>query len=159
MLARVGFGLNGWAYNIPLVHAARRPQTAAFAEKTVAPNGNGRVAGRGGRRGARDSGAREIAADHGVGHDDGLAAEHDVLGADEGGFARDLVAGVGLDVLASRRSSRHGGLTGWSQEADAITRFGGWTSVSNETCSQERAGGGGLQGTLRCTHVPNKNVN
>lgn len=79
----------------PLVHSSGGPQTAALAEEAVAADGDGGVAGGGRAPGAGgEDGAGEIASDHGVLHDDGLATQHDVLGADEGGFAGDLVARV-----------------------------------------------------------------
>lgn len=81
-----------------LVDPAGGPQQHGAREEAVSADGDGGgvcrrgVAARG--RGRRRGGADEVAADHDLGLDDGLAAEHDVLGADEDGLAGDLVAGV-----------------------------------------------------------------
>lgn len=80
----------------PFVHAPRRPKAAAFAEEAIPADGDGSVVCRssGGRAARRDDGAGEVAADHDLLLDDGLAAEHDVLRTDQGGLASDLVARV-----------------------------------------------------------------
>ena len=99
------------ARNRPLVQPPRGTQTAAAAQKAVASDGDGGAArgGAAGRLGRGLDGPDEVAADHDVGLDDRLAAEHDVLGADERGFARHLVSRVRLNVLSPRWSSRHVG--------------------------------------------------
>lgn len=90
---------------IPLVQSPRGPQTAAAAQKGVAANGHGGVVGggAGGGLGGGLDGAHEVAADHDVGLDDGLAAQDDVLRAHQRRLARHLVARVRLYVLATRR--------------------------------------------------------
>lgn len=90
------------------VHAPWGPQTATSTEEAVPADGDGRVVRRGTSAGAA-GGSCEVTADHDLLLDHGLAAEHDVLGADQGSFAGDLVAGVGLDVFSSWRAPRHFG--------------------------------------------------
>lgn len=82
--------------NAPLVHSPGGPETAASAEEAVSADGDGGVVGGSGGAGRRwgGDGSGQVAADHNLGLDDCLAAEHDVLGADEGGFSGDLVARV-----------------------------------------------------------------
>lgn len=80
-----------------LVYAPGRPQQDSPREEAIAADGDGGGVCRGGisaRRGRRRGGADEVASDHDFGLDDGLSAEHDVLGADEDGLAGDLVTGV-----------------------------------------------------------------
>lgn len=82
--------------SVPFVKPTGGTQTAPSAEETVATNcdgsiASGRASGRGGRGWKRSD---EVAADHDFLLDDRLAAEHDVLGADERSFARHLVARV-----------------------------------------------------------------
>lgn len=88
----------------PFIHASWRAQTATLAKEAVAANSNGGVAG-GGRPGARagDGCARKVTSDHGVLHNDSLASQHDVLGADESGLAGDLVARVLQTKMPIRR--------------------------------------------------------
>lgn len=75
-----------------IVQTAGRAQNDAAGEKAVSADGDGGAAG--GRGAGRGRGADEVAADHDFGLDDRLAAQHDVLRADEVGLARDLVARV-----------------------------------------------------------------
>lgn len=109
----------------PFVQAARRTEQHASRQEAVAADGDGGGArGRGGR--GRGGGADEIAADHDFGLDDGFAAQHDVLGADEDGFAGDFVACV-LEVV------RWGGRGNWVRRGDVRFRcsrllLGGATS-------------------------------
>lgn len=63
--------------------------------------------------------------------DDRLAAEHDVLRADQGGFPGDLITRIRLDVLSSWRSSRHGGRS--------VMVVGGWL-VGRSAVDIKRAG-------------------
>lgn len=80
-----------------LVDAPRRPEQHGAREEAIAADGDGGGVWRRGvsaRRRRRCAGADEIASDHDFGLDDGLAAEHDVLRADEDGLSGDLVAGV-----------------------------------------------------------------
>jgi hypothetical protein len=61
--------------NEPFVLPSRRAQTAPFTEETVPSYRHGRIArGRGAGRRGRLRGACEVAADHGLGLDDSLAA-------------------------------------------------------------------------------------
>ena len=79
----------------PFIDASGRAQKAALAQETVPPNSYGRITPRSSaRRGCRLRRTCEIASDHCLGLDDGLAAEHDVLGSDEDGLSRNLVAGI-----------------------------------------------------------------
>lgn len=91
-------GREGRGRGIPFVHAPWGPQTATSTEEAVPADGDGRVVRRGTSAGAA-GGSCEVTADHDLLLDHGLAAEHDVLGADQGSFAGDLVAGV-LDARA-----------------------------------------------------------
>lgn len=75
-----------------LVQAAGGAEEHAAREEAVAADGDG--GGARGRRGRRGRGAHQVAADHDLGLDDRLAAEHDVLRAHEDGLAGDLVARV-----------------------------------------------------------------
>lgn len=83
----------GRGRGIPLVHPSWGPQTATSAEEAVPADGDGGVGCRGASAGTA-GGSCEVAADHDLLLDDGLAAEHDILGADQGSFASHLVAGV-----------------------------------------------------------------
>lgn len=77
----------------PFVDASRRSQTASLAQEAVTTNEDGGVTAGGASRG-RGCSSCEVATDHGVRHDDRLAAEHDVLGPYEGGLSIDLVARI-----------------------------------------------------------------
>lgn len=89
-----GVWLKTWTMRgSPFVHASWGPQTATSAEEAVSTNGDGGVVRRGASAGA-GGGSRKVAADHDLLLDHGLAAEHDVLGADQGSFTSYLVAGV-----------------------------------------------------------------
>lgn len=79
---------------LPLVHSSGWSQAAAPAEEAVPADGDGSVVCWGAPAGAGDSSSSKIASDHDLLLDHGLAAEHDVLGADQGSFASYLVAGV-----------------------------------------------------------------
>lgn len=68
------------------VDPAWRAEKRAAREEAVAADGDGGTGCWGG--------AAEVPADHDFGLDDGFAAEDDVLGADEDGFAGDFVARV-----------------------------------------------------------------
>jgi hypothetical protein len=92
--------------DVPFVQATRWSQAAPPTQEAVTPYRYGCVVrGRARLRRCLD-GPDEVAADHDFRLDDGLAAEHDVLGADERGLASDLVARVRLNVFASRGPSR-----------------------------------------------------
>jgi len=94
---------DGMAY-VPFHDPSRRLQHASLAQETVPPDRDGddgraglpdaRIVCGGGRRRRRLEGAHQVAADDDFGLDDGLAAEDDVLRADDLGAARDFVAGV-----------------------------------------------------------------
>ena len=90
-----------WSQYRPLAHKCVSPNAHArpspsncdgFPCRRV--NGGGGGGGRG-----RGCSADEVATDAHFGLDDGAAAEDDVLGAMELGFAGDFVAGVGFDVV------------------------------------------------------------
>lgn len=163
----------GWE-NAPLVHSPWGPETAASAEEAVSADGDGGVVGGGGgargRRGGDGSG--QVAADHNLGLDDCLAAEHDVLRADEGGFSGDLVARVlgelagvyemvgeayRLNILSSWGSSRHGGGGGGDLRLNqgylAVRRvFVAVSDVLRDPCRPARA----LQSALPVVQLPLK---
>lgn len=86
-------GREGQGRGIPFVHPSWGTQTAASAEEAVPADGNGGVVCRGTSAGAA-GGSCEVTSDHNLLLDHGLAAEHDVLCADQGSFAGHLVAGV-----------------------------------------------------------------
>lgn len=97
-----------------LVHSPRRAQHHAPAQEAVPADGDGCVGGGGAaaagcRGGGGGRGSDEVAADHDVGLDDGLAAEDNVLRADEDGFAGDLVASVLEEVSTVGRRGSEGG--------------------------------------------------
>lgn len=86
-------GREDWGRGIPFVHPSWGTQAAASAEEAVPADCDGGIVCRGTSAGAA-GGSCEVAADHDLLLDHGLAAEHDILCADQGSFASHLVAGV-----------------------------------------------------------------
>ncbi len=107
-------GLERSIEDVPFVHPTGRSKTASSVQKAVPADGHGCIAAR--RccarrgRGGWDE-ARQIAAYHSLGLDDRLAAEHNVLGADQVCLAGDLVAGI-LECFALAWGQDQGSVTG-----------------------------------------------
>lgn len=104
--------------NGALIKPVGRPQYGARAQERVPSDRDGGVVG-GGRWGGGGSGgggggrgvglgSAQVPADADGGLDHGAPAQEDVLRAVELGFARDFVAGFGLDVVAARGGAGFG---------------------------------------------------